>query len=109
MQAYVVLLQPSDKVSPDWYVNVSKEFIDSISKMDVSKVLVSELHVTCERRGDVLEGIIQWKGTATPAFWGLQMETFGTGKAWYWYPYEEPSEEEHEPYGPDYNFGDLDW
>jgi hypothetical protein len=54
-------------------------------------------------------GMIEWNGSTTSAFWGLQMELLGTGKAWYWYPYEEPSEEEHESYGPDYNFGDLDW
>jgi len=109
MQTYVVYLQPSDKVSPDWYVNVSKQFIDSISKMDVSKVSVSELHVTCERKDDLLVGTITWKGSASPDFWGVQMEALGTVKAWYWCPYEESSEEEHEPYGPDYNFGDLDW
>jgi hypothetical protein len=109
MQSYVVIIQPSDKASPDWYTIVSKQFLDSISKTDVSKVSVSELHVTCDRYQNMLIGMINWKGDAIPTFWGLQMEAFGKKNTWYWYPYEEPSEEEHESYGPDYNFGDLDW
>jgi hypothetical protein len=94
-------------------MNVSAQFIDTITKMDVSKVSVSELHVTCERKDDMLIGTIAWKGTATVSFWTLQMEMLGIEKAWYWFPYEEPceesSEENHDQYGPDYNFGDLDW
>jgi hypothetical protein len=109
MQSYFVIIQPSGKVSPDWYTNVSKQFIDSVSKIDISKVSISDVCVSCNRRKNMLIGMIEWNGSATSAFWGLQMEILGTGKAWYWYPYEEPSEEEHESYGPDYNFGDLDW